>query len=93
MTSKQLTQQTKIKNIPGETPEIETDRLHTKKLFFTPSHHTLKLTVLTHRAGSEAAPSFHFSYKQSINFSQKTEPLSKVTKFNLPAASLVSFES
>jgi hypothetical protein len=40
MTSKQLTQQTKIKNIPGETPETETDRLHTKKLFFTPSSHT-----------------------------------------------------
>ena len=58
MTGKQLTQQIKIKNIPGKTPETETDCLHTKNLFLTPSSHTLKLTALAQGAGSESAPCF-----------------------------------
>lgn len=44
---KQTTDSTiKIKNIPPKTPENETDCLHTKNLFLTPSSHTIILIVL-----------------------------------------------
>lgn len=79
MTSKRLTQQRKIKNIPGKAPEIETDCLHTKNLFLTPSSHTLKLTVLVQGAGAESAH-FFTSIIENIYFSQKIKPWCKENK-------------
>jgi len=71
MKSKQLTQQIKIKNIPGKTPENETDCLHTKNLFLIPSSHTMKLTVLSQGAGSESAPRFTSIIEEALIFPKR----------------------